>query len=137
MDLQSLHERLHVVETELATATQKTNEIQQQLESERKTFATDKKTLEETIIDMTSSAANTQVDEAERASAIKLQEERIVVSNCNLRFCSSVQLHMQPGRGREISTRINLARRFYQGDRQSETTAIQSSKSYTREADSY
>lgn len=65
----------------MTNATQKTNEIQQQLESERKAFAIDKKTLEETIVDMSSSATNTQVDEAERASLIKLQEERIAVSN--------------------------------------------------------
>lgn len=80
----------------MATATQKTNEIQQQLENERNAFATDKKTLEETIIDMSSSAANTQADDAERASVIKLQEERIAVSNFNEypRVCSCIQLCM-------------------------------------------
>jgi nucleoprotein TPR len=80
-ELQSLQERLRTLETKLADETQKTIEIQQHLESERKAFAADKKTLEETIVDISSSAANTQADEAERASVIKLQEERIAVSN--------------------------------------------------------
>jgi nucleoprotein TPR len=80
-ELQSLQDRLRTIETELENATRKTNEIQQQLESERKTFAVDKKTLEETIVDMSSSAANTQADEAERASIVRLQEERITVSD--------------------------------------------------------
>ena len=55
------------------------SEMQQQFESERETFAADKKTLEETIVDMSSSAAKIQADERMRTDFIKMQEERITV----------------------------------------------------------
>lgn len=43
-------------------------------------FANDKRTLEETIVDMSSSASHAQADEVEQANILRLQEERAVVS---------------------------------------------------------
>jgi nucleoprotein TPR len=74
-------------------ASKKNAELQQLLDSERKTFASDKKILEETIVDMSSSAAHSQTDEAERASVIKLQEERAVVSPSFTKWFSSLLTH--------------------------------------------
>lgn len=54
--------------------------MNQQLEAERAAFLSDKKALEETIVDMSSNAAHTQMDETERAKVTKDIEERVAVS---------------------------------------------------------
>lgn len=70
------------MESELSTSSTRFNELNQQLEAERAAFLNDKKALEETIVDMSSNAANVQTDEAERAKIIQSIEERAAVSIC-------------------------------------------------------
>lgn len=78
-DVQSLQNKLQAAEAELTMSVQKTMNLQQQLEEERKKFVEDKQTLEATIVDMSTSAITSQADEVERADFIKLQEERVTV----------------------------------------------------------
>ncbi|GJJ13307.1 hypothetical protein Clacol_007559 [Clathrus columnatus] len=78
--LESLRDQLRAKDSELATSNARFNELNQQLESERVTFLHDKKTLEETIVDMSSNAAHVETDEAERVNFIRSIEERAAAS---------------------------------------------------------
>ncbi|KIJ29665.1 hypothetical protein M422DRAFT_147805, partial [Sphaerobolus stellatus SS14] len=79
-DIQSLQERVKAAEAELASSSQRMKEIQNQFEEERKALLVDKQTLEATIMDMTSSATNSQTNEAERADVKKMLEERAMAA---------------------------------------------------------
>lgn len=59
---------------------EKLAEVQRILEGERIAWANDKKTLEETIIDMSTSEKNSESDRASREGDIREQEERARVS---------------------------------------------------------
>ena len=56
--------------------TTKYNELQRTFETERTAWATDKKTLEDTIVDMSTSEKNSENDRASRESEVRQQEER-------------------------------------------------------------
>jgi nucleoprotein TPR len=114
LELQSLQEKLRAVETELSNSVQKMNEMQQQLESERNAFAADKKTLEETIVDISSSAANNQADETERVNIIKVQEERITVRFMKKPKFTSKDLSFPFSRlrKRDIKEKLSLTQRL-------------------------
>ena len=54
--------------------------MQQKFDSERTAWANDKRTLEETIIDLSTSEKNSESDRASRESEIHEQEERAKVA---------------------------------------------------------
>ncbi|KAI0953616.1 hypothetical protein AcW1_007790 [Taiwanofungus camphoratus] len=72
----ALQERLQAVQQELTEATEKNSESQRLLETERAAWANDRRTLEDTIVDMSTSERNTEDDRASRENEIRQQEER-------------------------------------------------------------
>ena len=75
----SLDEKIKLSQEDLARLNEKNTEVQQTLEKERSSFAADKKLLEETIIDITNSGANSQADQAAREDELKKQRDRAKV----------------------------------------------------------
>lgn len=67
------------MQQELARLTDKNSELQQTLEKERTTFAQDKKTLEDTIVDITNAEATSRTDQTSREDEIRQQAERAKV----------------------------------------------------------
>lgn len=72
----SINEKLKLSQEELTRLNEKNAEVQQTLEKERSSFAADKKLLEETIVDITNSGANSQADQAAREDEVKKQRDR-------------------------------------------------------------
>lgn len=66
---------------EVKRLAEKNSELQQTLESERASFVQDKKTLEETIVEITESQVNAQTDQTSRESEVREQMERVKVSS--------------------------------------------------------
>ncbi|KAJ3826801.1 hypothetical protein EV361DRAFT_893712 [Lentinula raphanica] len=71
-DKQALEERLQAAQSELTELTTKYNQLQKQHEHDRVTWANDKKTLEDTIVDL----STTENDRETHAAEMKQQEER-------------------------------------------------------------
>lgn len=67
------------MQQELTEATEKNSESQRLLETERAAWANDRRTLEDTIVDMSTSERNTEDDRASRENEIRQQEERAKV----------------------------------------------------------
>ena len=77
----ALEGRLASMHDEVKRLTEKNSELQQTLESERASFVQDKKTLEETIVEITESQVNAQTDQTSRESEVREQMERVKVSS--------------------------------------------------------
>ncbi|KAI0629748.1 hypothetical protein C8Q77DRAFT_263303 [Trametes polyzona] len=75
-EVEALQEKLSAAEERLAQLSQANTELQQKLDSERVAWANDKKTLEDTIVDMSTSAQHTQTDRSTWEAEIRQQEER-------------------------------------------------------------
>ncbi|KAI0667763.1 hypothetical protein C8Q78DRAFT_1052496 [Trametes maxima] len=75
-DIDALTEKLGAAEQRLAELTHTNAELQQRFDSERLAWANDKKTLEDTIVDMSSSVQHTQSDRSTWEAEIHRQEER-------------------------------------------------------------
>lgn len=58
---------------------QKAVELERSLESERLAFKREQQSLENKIVDMTTSAANLQTDTADKAGEVRVQEDRAQV----------------------------------------------------------
>ncbi|KAG7088185.1 hypothetical protein E1B28_012203 [Marasmius oreades] len=69
-------QRLKDAQEELSQLNGKHGELQKQLESERATWVNDKKTLEDTIVDLSTSEKMTENDRISRENEVKMQEER-------------------------------------------------------------
>ena len=75
-EFSALQAQVQAVQQELAQMTQKHTDLQRTLETERVAWATDRKTLEETIIDMSTSERNSENDRVSRESEVREQEQR-------------------------------------------------------------
>ncbi|KAL0058021.1 Protein mlp1 [Marasmius tenuissimus] len=75
-EYKALEQRLKEAQQELSEITNKHGELQKQLETERIAWANDKKTLEDTIVDLGTSEKMTENDRLSRENEIKAQEER-------------------------------------------------------------
>lgn len=77
---QALQEKLQTAQDELTQLTTKYNELQKSFETERIVWTNDKKTLEDTIVDMSTSEKNSENDRTSRENEVRHQEERAKVS---------------------------------------------------------
>ncbi|KAL4081207.1 hypothetical protein J3A83DRAFT_166681 [Scleroderma citrinum] len=76
----SLEEKLRVVGEELNQAKAKVNEVQQTLETERSAWTNDKKILEGTIVDLSTSERTSENDRNAHEREIRVLEERAVAA---------------------------------------------------------
>ncbi|ESK95244.1 filament-forming protein [Moniliophthora roreri MCA 2997] len=72
----ALEQRLQEAQQELQQLTSKHNDLQKQFETERTAWVNDKKTLEDTIVDLSTSERMTENDRVARENEVKVQEER-------------------------------------------------------------
>ncbi len=72
----ALQEKLQSVQNELQQLSSKNVELQRTLETERAAWAQDKRTLEDTIVDMTTSEQGTESERTAHANEIRQLEER-------------------------------------------------------------
>ncbi|KAJ8468503.1 hypothetical protein ONZ51_g9602 [Trametes cubensis] len=75
-EIEALQEKLRAAEERLAQLSQANTELQQKFDSERLAWVNDKKTLEDTIVDMSTSAQHTQTDRTTWEAEVRQQEER-------------------------------------------------------------
>ncbi|KAF9242663.1 hypothetical protein BU15DRAFT_72775 [Melanogaster broomeanus] len=80
LEYKSLEEKLHSVEQDLQQSTVKFNELQKILETERAAWANDKKTLEDTIVDMSTSEKHSESDRTAHQREVHALEERAVAA---------------------------------------------------------
>jgi nucleoprotein TPR len=78
-EYQALQEKLTAAQNELAQLTTRYNELQKSFESERTAWTNDKKILEDTIVDMSTSEKNSEYDRTSRENEVRQQEERAKV----------------------------------------------------------
>jgi nucleoprotein TPR len=84
--LDAVQQRAAALQTELEQARQAYAELQRTFEIERTAWINDKKTLEDAIVDMSTSEKNTESDRALRESEVREQLERAKVRTLALRF---------------------------------------------------
>ncbi|KAL6308319.1 hypothetical protein BKA93DRAFT_560042 [Sparassis latifolia] len=72
----ALQERLQAIQQDFVQTTEKYGEVHRTLDTERVAWANDKKTLEDTIVDITTSEKNSESDRASRETEIRQQEQR-------------------------------------------------------------
>lgn len=77
-----MKEKLQAAQDELAELATKYSDLQKTFEAERTAWTNDKKTLEDTIVDMSTSEKHSESDRASRESEVRQQEERAKV--CSL-----------------------------------------------------
>lgn len=65
-----------MAEEELAQVTAKYTDMQKSFETERLAWLTDKKTLEDTIVDMSTSEKHSESDRSSRENEVRQQKER-------------------------------------------------------------
>ncbi|KAG6850340.1 hypothetical protein H0H93_014613 [Arthromyces matolae] len=75
-ECQSLKEKLDAAQNQVTELTAKYNDLQKNFELERVEWATDKKTLEDTIVDLSTSEKHSESDRASRENEVRQQEER-------------------------------------------------------------
>ncbi|EGN98500.1 hypothetical protein SERLA73DRAFT_169454 [Serpula lacrymans var. lacrymans S7.3] len=80
LEYTALQDKVHSVERDLTQSTDKINELQRSLESERAAWANDKKTLEDTIVDISTSERHSDSDRTSRENELRLQEERAIAA---------------------------------------------------------
>lgn len=78
-EYQTLQEKLRAAQDELTQLTVKYNELQKSFETERIAWMNDKKTLEDTIVDMSTSEKHSENDRTTRENEVRQQEERAKV----------------------------------------------------------
>lgn len=87
-----MQEKLQSVQEEASQLTEKYNELKRILDSERAAWLNDKKTLEDTIVDMSTSEKHSESDRSLRETEARRQEERATVStsyNCQMRIMTN------------------------------------------------
>lgn len=75
----AFQEKLETAQQGAVQATAKLNELQRTFEVEQTAWTNDKKTLEETIIDLSTSEKHSESDRTSREQEVRLQEERAKV----------------------------------------------------------
>ncbi|TFK52180.1 hypothetical protein OE88DRAFT_1367940 [Heliocybe sulcata] len=76
-DCNAFREQVQTAQEELRVATLKQHEAEQTLATERTAWLTDKRTLEETIIDITTAEKNSETDRSSRETEVRELEQRI------------------------------------------------------------
>ncbi|KAF9468627.1 TPR/MLP1/MLP2-like protein-domain-containing protein [Collybia nuda] len=102
-EYKALHEKLQAAQDELTQLISKHNDLQKQLESERHAWMNDKKTLEDTIVDMSTSEKHSESDRASRESEVRQQEERAKVAE--EKYSSEVIAHAESIKAIEVLKR--------------------------------
>ncbi|KAI0736332.1 hypothetical protein C8Q72DRAFT_803970 [Fomitopsis betulina] len=92
-EFNALQAQLQAVQQELAQWTQKSTDLQRTLETERVAWTNDRKILEDTIIDMSTSERNTENDRVSRESEVREQEQRARAAE--ERYSSEVLAHAE------------------------------------------
>jgi nucleoprotein TPR len=82
LEYKALQEKLQSVREEASQSTDKYSELKRTLESERAAWFSDKKTLEDTIVDMSTSERHSESDQSLQTEA-RRQAERATVSISN------------------------------------------------------
>lgn len=80
----ALQERCHALQQENVQENEKHAELQRLLEAERIAWANDKRTLEDAIVDMSTSEKHSESDRASRENEVREQVERAKVNNYQL-----------------------------------------------------
>ncbi|KAF8443123.1 hypothetical protein L210DRAFT_3620711 [Boletus edulis BED1] len=80
LEFKSLEEKLHSDQQDLQQWTNKFSDLQKTLETERSAWANDKKTLEDTIVDMSTSERHSENDRAAHEREVRALEERAVAA---------------------------------------------------------
>ncbi|KIJ62559.1 hypothetical protein HYDPIDRAFT_93869 [Hydnomerulius pinastri MD-312] len=80
LEYKSLEEKLRSVEQDLQQSTTKFVALQQTLETDRAAWANDKKTLEDTIVDMSTSERHSESDRTAHEREVRALEERAVAA---------------------------------------------------------
>ncbi|KAG6376921.1 hypothetical protein JVT61DRAFT_953 [Boletus reticuloceps] len=80
LEFKSLEEKLHSVQQDLQQWTNKFSDLQKTLETERSAWTNDKKTLEDTIVDMSTSEKHSENDRAAHEREVRTLEERAVAA---------------------------------------------------------
>ncbi|EIN12937.1 hypothetical protein PUNSTDRAFT_97919 [Punctularia strigosozonata HHB-11173 SS5] len=73
----AMNEKLHAVQQELAQASQKYTELKSSYDSDRAAWASDKKTLEDTIVDMSTSEKHSESDRVLFEAELRQQQDRV------------------------------------------------------------
>jgi hypothetical protein len=79
LEYKALQDKLRSVEEDVRQSTDKFSELQRTFESERLVWTNDKKTLEDTIVDLSTSERTSETDRTTRESEVRQQEERALV----------------------------------------------------------
>jgi nucleoprotein TPR len=80
LEYKALQDKLRSVEDDVRRSADKFSELQRTFESERLVWTNDKKTLEDTIVDLSTSEKTSETDRTTRESEVRKQEERALVS---------------------------------------------------------
>ncbi|KAJ8593487.1 hypothetical protein M405DRAFT_595978 [Rhizopogon salebrosus TDB-379] len=80
LEYKALEDKLRSIGEDLQQSTSKFSELQRTLESERQVWANDKRTLEDTIVDLSTSEKTSETDRSARESEVRQQEQRALVS---------------------------------------------------------
>lgn len=110
-----MEEKLEATKAELAELREQHNALNKTFEDERAAWKADKKTLEDTIVDMTTSEKHLESDRSSREHEIRSIEERAKVSLESSSFCNDIAKSLQmsspqPGGRRPILTRSCCSR---------------------------
>lgn len=104
LQYKTLEDKLRGVEEDLRQSTSKFSELQRTLESERQVWVSDKKTLEDTIVDLSTSEKTSETDRSARESEVRQQEQRALVK-LTISIGHPYPYFVIAGRGRKILTR--------------------------------
>ena len=81
-DEEALEEKLRVIKTEETKLRKASVDVELKFGADREARLADKKTLEDTIVDLTASEKAFTEDRLSRESAVQKQEERVKVCDC-------------------------------------------------------
>ncbi len=101
-EVKSLQERVEQSDNELAEVRARSNESQKRFEAERTSWINDKKTLEDTIVDLSSSEKQTESDRNSREQEMRVLDERVKVRETLIQFLLFTQKAIRAERRAEI-----------------------------------
>jgi len=114
-EVKSLQERVGQSDNELAEVRAKFNESQKLFEAERTSWINDKKTLEDTIVDLSSSEKQTESDRNSREQEMRVLDERVKVRETLIQFLLYTQRQIIAERRAEIFSGDYRACRIHEG----------------------
>ncbi|KAG1766147.1 hypothetical protein EDD22DRAFT_978513 [Suillus occidentalis] len=93
LEYKALQDKLRSVEDDVRRSADKFSELQRTFESERLVWTNDKKTLEDTIVDLSTSEKTSETDRTTRESEVRKQEERALAAED--RYSREVIVHAE------------------------------------------